>query len=1030
MYFTGKNRKIFELKNTVEILTALTDEYCNEILIGFFFFFLAYVIILLIKNKKSNYPPGPIGLPLIGYLPFLSEDVHLKLIELGKKYGDVFSIRLGSQNVVVLHGGDAIREALSKPEFMGRPPFGTLQFTNPLTAFFGDNMLLWKEQRRFVMKSLKNLGIRKTKFEEDVMAEINNFLEVLKLYNGQPIDLKTALQASISNNICALVFGKRFECNDPKRLFLDQNLEKAMNSLSMISSYSLFPWIRHIPFFQRFLSIEISRIRYDVLRKHFRKELDEHKKSLDPKHIRDYIDIFLLATESRKGKDLNTNFTDDMLLANILDLFVGGSETLTSSILWFVYSMAAFPDIQKKIVQEIIEIVGPGESPEFHHMKYMPYTYATIMELMRWKTIAALDKRYTVADVSINGYNIPKGTIILANFWNAHNDSRYWFEPEKFKPERFLSKDGKSVVKSKYYMPFSLGKRNCPGESMAYIELFLYITSILQKFRIEFPNGKKPVIKGKLNITYRSEPFLVQFKEITMEYLYKTIIPKMRNEIGNITPKLEVYRYEILLGVFAFFLAYAIMVFVKKAKSNYPPGPMGLPIVGYLPFVSNNLHLDFTELGKKYGDVFSVKLGSQNIVVLHGTEGIREAFNKTEFLGRPPSNSLERINPYSPFFGGDFHAWKEQRRFVVQSMKDLGLGKTKIEDEVMDEVNHFVKVLKSHSGQPIDVKKPLSPSMSNNISALVFGKRYDYDNPDRQFLDENLEETNEFVSETSLEFLFPWIKHIPFIFKNLNIERSFAAFQRIHIFFKKEVDAHAKTLDHGLVRDFIDRYLLEIQAQKEKNPNSTFHYDMLISNVLDIFGAGSETVRTSILWFIYCMAAFPDIQKKVHQEIMEVLGSDRSPEFQDLKSMPYTHAVMLEIMRWKTIVPLNLQHYTLGDSTAGGYDIPKGTIVVANFWNAHHDPRYWKEPEKFNPERFLSKDGKSVVKSNNFMPFSTGRRACPGESMAYIEMFLYFTSILQKFEIAFPPGAKVDFSAKLTVTYRLDPFMVRFIPRN
>ncbi|KAF8786756.1 Cytochrome P450 18a1 like protein [Argiope bruennichi] len=614
MYFTGKNRNIFELKNTIEILTALTDEYCNEILIGFFFFFLAYVIILLIKNKKSNYPPGPIGLPLIGYLPFLSEDVHLKLIELGKKYGDVFSIRLGSQNVVVLHGGDAIREALSKPEFMGRPPFGTLQFTNPLTAFFGDNMLLWKEQRRFVMKSLKNLGIRKTKFEEDVMAEINNFLEVLKLYNGQPIDLKTALQASISNNICALVFGKRFECNDPKRLFLDQNLEKAMNSLSMISSYSLFPWIRHIPFFQRFLSIEISRIRYDVLRKHFRKELDEHKKSLDPKHIRDYIDIFLLATESRKGKDLNTNFTDDMLLANILDLFVGGSETLTSSILWFVYSMAAFPDIQKKIVQEIIEIVGPGESPEFHHMKYMPYTYATIMELMRWKTIAALDKRYTVADVSINGYNIPKGTIILANFWNAHNDSRYWFEPEKFKPERFLSKDGKSVVKSKYYMPFSLGKRNCPGESMAYIELFL------------------------------------------------------------------------------------------------------------------------------------VKLGSQNIVVLHGTEAIREAFNKTEFLGRPPSNSLERINPYSPFFGRDFHAWKEQRRFVVQSMKDLGLGKTKIEDEVMDEVNHFVKVLKSHSGQPIDVKKPLSPSMSNNISALVFGKRYDYDNPDRQFLDENLEKrTNSSV---------------------------------------------------------------------------------------------------------------------------------------------------------------------------------------------------------------------------------------------------------------------------------------------
>ncbi|GBN12798.1 Cytochrome P450 18a1 [Araneus ventricosus] len=519
----------------------------------------------------------------------------------------------------------------------------------------------------------------------------------------------------------------------------------------------------------------------------------------------------------------------------------------------------------------------------------------------------------------------------------------------------------------------------------------------------------------------------------------------MRNDIENIIPKLATYRNEILLGVCAFILAYIIMSLIKKARSNYPPGPMGLPIVGYLPFISENLHLDFIELGKKYGDVFSVKLGSQNIVVLHGTEVIREAFNKLEFLGRPPFSSLELLNPYTR---------RPVIYFRVLKLKLMGINNTlwalilryghiapELDDSntapdgeltliLIDEVNHFVKVLKSHDGQPTDVKKPLSPSMSNNISTLVFGKRYDFDNPHRRFLDETLDETNEFFSQISLDFLFPWIKYIPFVFKNLNIDRSFTAVKKLDNFFRQEIDAHAKTLDHGHVRDFIDRYLLEIEAQKEKDPKTTFHYDMLLSSVLDIFGAGSETVRTSILWFIYCMAALPDIQKKVHQEIMEVLGSDRNPEFQDLKSMPYTHAVMLEIMRWKTIIPLNLLHYTLGDSTAGGYDIPKGTVVIANFWNAHHDPRYWKEPEEFKPERFLSKDGKSVVKSNNFMPFSTGRRACPGESMAYIEMFLYFTSILQKFEVAFPPGKKVDFAAKLSVTLRLEPFLVRFIPRN
>ncbi|GBO01004.1 hypothetical protein AVEN_156456-1, partial [Araneus ventricosus] len=128
----SKLLQISRLKDRVEILAELIEEYWCEILVGFCALFLTYAVILLIRDAKSNYPPGPMGLPFIGYLPFLSEDVHLDLIQLGKKYGDVFSIRLGFQNVVVLHGGDAIREGLFKPEFLGRPPYGTLQFINPL----------------------------------------------------------------------------------------------------------------------------------------------------------------------------------------------------------------------------------------------------------------------------------------------------------------------------------------------------------------------------------------------------------------------------------------------------------------------------------------------------------------------------------------------------------------------------------------------------------------------------------------------------------------------------------------------------------------------------------------------------------------------------------------------------------------------------------------------------------------------------------------------------------------------------------
>ncbi|GBO29499.1 Cytochrome P450 2U1, partial [Araneus ventricosus] len=347
-----------------------------------------------------------------------------------------------------------------------------------------------------------------------------------------------------------------------------------------------------------------------------------------------------------------------------------------------------------------------------------------------------------------------------------------------------------------------------------------------------------------------------------------------------------------------------------------------------------------------------------------------------------------------------------------------------------DEINHFIEVLKSHDGKPLDVKQPLSPSVSNNICALVFGKRYEYDHPERKFLDTNVEYEFENFSQTSSDTLFPWIRKIPFASKFLSHDHMGDVLKDYISFFQKKINEHKKTFDPSNVRDFIDRYLTEIDTQKEKNPGSTFSEEMLVSNIIDVFDAGSETIRTSIHWFVYSMAAFPDTQKKVQQEIMDVIGTERQPEYIDMRSMPYTHAVILELMRWKSIVPLDLVHYTLSDSTVGGYEIPKGTTIIANFWNAHHDPRYWDEPDKFKPERFLSKDGKSVVKSSNFMAFSLGRRVCPGESMAYLEMFLYFTSMLQKFDIVFPEGTKATFEAKLKLTYRLEPYLIRFVPKS
>ncbi|GFU51100.1 cytochrome P450 2U1 [Trichonephila clavipes] len=332
----------------------------------------------------------------------------------------------------------------------------------------------------------------------------------------------------------------------------------------------------------------------------------------------------------------------------------------------------------------------------------------------------------------------------------------------------------------------------------------------------------------------------------------------------------------------------------------------------------------------------------------------------------------------------------------------------------MDEIHYFLEVLKNKKGQPIDVKMPLSPSMSNNISALIFGKRYEYHDQDRQMLDRNLEQAHESFGLISLYTLFPWIRYIPFAMKFIQINKSVEAADNIRKFFKSEINKHSKSLDPRNIRDFIDSYLVEMKSQQKQNTNTTFNAFFVSSEssknepearylnrrcmrfnsfctflvfhriYLKNINLGKISLGLAVklsehpsCGFVYSMAAFPDTQKKVQQEILEVIGTERDPEYLDMKCMPYTHAVIMELMRWKTIVPLNLMHYTLADTKVGGYDIPQDTIVIANFWQAHNDPRYWDEPETFKPERFISKDGKSIVKSKYFMPFSLGKRACP-----------------------------------------------------
>uniref|UniRef100_A0A4X2KDN3 Cytochrome P450 family 2 subfamily R member 1 n=1 Tax=Vombatus ursinus TaxID=29139 RepID=A0A4X2KDN3_VOMUR len=214
------------------------------------------------------------------------------------------------------------------------------------------------------------------------------------------------------------------------------------------------------------------------------------------------------------------------------------------------------------------------------------------------------------------------------------------------------------------------------------------------------------------------------------------------------------------------------------------------------------------------------------------------------------------------------------------------------------------------------------------------------------------------------------------------------------------------------------------EMDKGKNdPGSTYSKENLIFSVGELIIAGTETTTNVLRWAVLFMGLYPNIQGQVHKEIDLIVGPNRTPSLEDKSQMPFTEAVLHEVLRFCNVVPLGIFHATSQDTVVRGYSIPRGTTVITNLYSVHFDKKYWKDPEVFYPERFLDSHGQ-FVKKEALIPFSLGRRHCLGEQLARMEMFLFFTSLLQRFHLHFPPEVVPNLKPKLGMTLQPLPYLL------
>ncbi|XP_046852388.1 steroid 17-alpha-hydroxylase/17,20 lyase-like [Xenia sp. Carnegie-2017] len=445
-------------------------------------------------------------------------------------------------------------------------------------------------------------------------------------------------------------------------------------------------------------------------------------------------------------------------------------------------------------------------------------------------------------------------------------------------------------------------------------------------------------------------------------------------------------------------------------RRTMPPGPWPYPLIGNLANLDLQSGKPFNKLREKYGDIVSATFTIRSVIVSNSSLA-REAR-----LGLNINITVdileEIIFPMDCFVSGDDiisgrygEKYIFRKRVFKSAMHMFGAGI----DAAEKRGNHAVR----STMEKIYSLKDQTFSPKDIISSAIIVQLWQWLTSEELPLDHNviklLLEFTELAANVDY-FASMFYKKIPF-FKLLPVEfsRRIKRSQAIKSSVITPVfNSHLKTFHAGVVRDMTDSL---IQAYK-KEESKTFKKDIgcmqdIKELMIDAIVAGSDTTSSTLSWLILYMVLYPEVQDKIHDELDQVLGKDKQPSWQDVTLFPYLQATICEVLRRATPVPI-IGRNTTKDTVIGGYHIPKGTLVLLDFFQIHTNEREWPEPNRFKPERFLSDDGKFVgwTKHSAFMPFGLGRRECAGIAFAKIMLFTFAATLLHRLKFELPEGAE------------------------
>ncbi|GBE82771.1 Multifunctional cytochrome P450 monooxygenase af510 [Sparassis crispa] len=454
----------------------------------------------------------------------------------------------------------------------------------------------------------------------------------------------------------------------------------------------------------------------------------------------------------------------------------------------------------------------------------------------------------------------------------------------------------------------------------------------------------------------------------------------------------------LILYLVATFFVLIKFALHRRLRRPLPPGPLGLPIIGNVLQIPQNVSmwLTFAYWGRRYGDIVHLSMLGRSTILLSSPTAIHELLkNRSAIYSDRPHTIMacelvgwQEFLPLSPY-------GERSRQFRKVMSSVMGpRNAEKLHSMQEQNAHRFASRLQE---SPAKVRSHIRWLIANTAIKVITGFDVEtLDDPLVQLADKAVFEFGLATTPGAhLVDMIPILKYMPSWFPGAG--------------FKAQAKAWRETVNH--VRDDAYGLVKEHVAQDSAAPSlltsllqNNVHPDPQLESIYrhisgTAYTAAVDTTVAGIEWFFLAMTLHPDVQRKAQAEVDGVIETGRLPSFSDRPKLPYVEALIKEVYRWNPVAPLGLPHRLTRDDVYEGYHIPAGSTVIANIWAVFHDPVLYSEPSDFNPDRFFNRKSNFLNPDPRSFAFGFGRRLCPGMHLADDMLFITVVTTLAAFNI-------------------------------